>query len=95
METIDHAARTRVAKCGCGVERPSDKSLPFFEDLSLPGRECASCGYYDEAHERWNGILMDSVNSGKWPSHLNLHEFVAKTESSEFDRFYCGCRGWD
>lgn len=85
----------RTAKCGCGQERPSDKSLPFFEDLSLLDRGCGLCGYYAKAHDLWSGIRTDGVMAGKWPAHIAPHDFVAKIDGSEFDRFYCGCRGWD
>ncbi len=106
-EPITAAIRTggataeRRARCayysGCGVEAASGPRLAFFEALG-PGRtddECRVCHYKEIAHERFSGRLMDGVAAGRWPRGVVPHSFVARTEGHPYDRFYCGCRGWD
>lgn len=73
----------RIAKCGCGNEKPSSLDLPFFEYCG-PGSWSASictCGFAESAHE-----------SG-------THKIACKNYNPRgdigYDRFYCGCRGWD
>jgi hypothetical protein len=93
----------RTARCtyyrSCGNEAPSvDRArLAFFEDLSA-GRtsdHCRRCGYAEIAHRRFSGELMDIVTAGRWPRGVTPHTFDAKTEGEPFDRYYCGCFGWD
>lgn len=79
----------RLAKCGCGNTRQSDLDLAFFEYLG-PGspaaaKTCKHCRYHEVAHEK------------PLPKHLEKqcgHDFEPHGPF-EFDRFYCGCRGWD
>jgi hypothetical protein len=80
----------RKARCGCGAERDSDRSLAFFQYCGAGSREAeelCSCGYTQKAHD---------LKCEKDPAHLasvcNL--FVAKGDRG-YDRFYCGCAGWD
>jgi len=80
----------RIAKCayGCGSEKPSSTSLPFFEYCGAESREaqetCKHCGYSIVAH----------------PGGRN-HKPQFKCKGFEprgdrgYDRYYCGCRGWD
>jgi hypothetical protein len=85
----------RMAKCGCGSVRPSKdrEVLAFFEDLSdeaLAGKpvallSCGTCGMNEGVHHEVN------VFTGGWG--ITDHDFVRRVY--EFDRFYCGCRGWD
>jgi hypothetical protein len=77
----------RFAKCGphCTVA-PSNTSLAFFEYLG-PGspssrQNCAQCGYFDSAHN-------------KMPRSGNVCLTFRPHGPYEFDRYYCGCHGWD
>lgn len=84
---------TRMARCGCGKERPSSEreTLAFFEDRS-PGtcdETCAICRYHKVAHERQPTRVNPEV-----PKQCQ-HEFVPMTEGYPTDTFYCGHRGWD
>lgn len=66
----------------CTCVQPSSKELPFFEFMGEGSREATEickCGYHKVAHE-----------SGK----VKCREFVPKG-AREFDKFYCGCAGWD
>lgn len=81
----------RMARCGCGEERPSSPDLAFFE-FQGPGshhaeERCKHCFYSLTAH------LLSPV-----PAHLvgqiDTHEFEPRGDVG-YDRFYCGCRGWD
>lgn len=80
----------RFAKCGktCAVE-PSNADLAFFEylgpDSPASKNHCAQCGYYESAHKR-DGDRLPSQNVC-----LNFRPHGPY----EFDRYYCGCRGWD
>lgn len=84
--TIDLAGRT--AKCSCGNMSPSSLSLPFFEYWGPGSREALNicqCGYAFVAH---TPEVMDRNKK------LTCTAFVARGPR-EFDRYYCGCRGWD
>jgi hypothetical protein len=80
----------RMARCGCGRMEPSSKDLAFFEFCGEGSKDaleiCGNCGYHIVAHS---------------PNHPRKHElplvcldFTPKG-CQEFDRYYCGCRGWD
>lgn len=83
---------SRLAKCLCGDTRPSSRELAFFEDQSAGSRmatiSCKICNYHDVAHDQ---PIPENARARR-PFHG--HEFVPRGEF-EFDRFYCGCRGWD
>lgn len=72
----------KAARCTC--EQPSALGLPFFEYQGAGSREatqkCKHCGYYEVAH---------GPNS-----NCRCKKFEAKGPH-EFDKFYCGCHGWD
>lgn len=70
-------------------ERASDPGLPFFEYLGPGSRhatEKCECGYFDVAHMNPNPL------TGR--PGIATHTFVP-VGPAEFDRFYCGCHGWD
>jgi hypothetical protein len=73
----------RMARCGCGKTEPSSNKLAFFEPCgegSKEATETCTCGYHRVAHR---------------PDFQHAcAQFKAKG-AQEFDRFYCGCRGWD
>ena len=81
---------TRTARCtDCDDRRPSDPSLPFFEDRS-PGTQdhrCRDCRKFRAAHEYDPRRVRPEASS--------KHECVPMTEGYPYDSFYCGCRGWD
>lgn len=77
----------RFAKCGknCRVE-PSSLDLAFFEylgpDSPASKQNCAQCGYYESAHL-------------KQPRSQNVCLNFRPHGPYKYDRYYCGCRGWD
>jgi hypothetical protein len=79
----------RFAKCSCDKTVPSTIDLPFFEfrgEGSKDAREsCKKCGYFEIAHV------------APLPRHLaqNVCAKFQPRGASEYDLFYCGCRGWD
>lgn len=79
----------RTAHCAYGkhAPRPSSLDLPFFEFLGSGSREATDlckCGYTKSAHERDRKYRVPTSCKGFEPRGPN-----------EFDRYYCGCRGWD
>jgi hypothetical protein len=77
----------RTARCayGCGATAPSALTLPFFEFLGEGSREaalaCKTCRFFEVAHEE--------------PRHKDQAHPFEPHGAFEFDRYYCGCRGWD
>lgn len=76
----------RMAKCaysGCKTNpKPSSPELAFFEFMGKGSREATEmcvCGYHLIAHQK---------------KLVKCKQFIAKGPQ-EFDKFYCGCRGWD
>jgi len=70
----------------CTCVQPSSKELPFFEFLGEGSREATQickCGYHKDAH-------------GESPRHgrIKCTDFQPKGPQ-QFDKFYCGCSGWD
>lgn len=99
----------RMAKCFYSHERsgradrhqnpgkspvPSSYDLVFFEYQGVGSREATNicvCGYAKVAHDNNGGACPDRLLSKtKSPSK----KFTPKGPQ-EFDRFYCGCFGWD
>ncbi len=78
----------RIAKCSCGNAQPSSTKLPFFEYCG-PGSPTATnickCGYAAVAHTP----EVMARNKG-----LKCTNFEPRGPL-QFDRQYCGCRGWD
>lgn len=68
-----------AARCTC--EQPSSATLPFFEFCGASSRESAKCkcGYYETAHGG---------------SNCKCRKFEPQGDKG-FDKFYCGCHGWD
>lgn len=79
----------RMARCGCGKVEPSSKDLAFLEFCGEGSKEateiCKHCGYHAVAH------APDHPRKGQIPVCLDF----APRGCQEFDRYYCGCRGWD
>ncbi len=91
----------RLARCvyhgrKCQSETPSRPDLPFFERrLSVDTvDDCAHCGYTEIAHRRFSGALADTVSPGVWPRGIDPHPFASR-DGDPFDRYYCGCHGWN
>lgn len=80
---------SRNARCSCGRVAPSDpKALAFFEYCGPGAREATDicvCGYASVAHTpevmARNKALKCTTFTPRGPR--------------EFDRYYCGCRGWE
>lgn len=92
----------RIARCAyfsrCGRQVPSSTlGLAFFEDLSAGNTDhtCRHCSYAEIAHRRFSGELRDTASAGAWPRDVEPHAFEPLLEGREFDRYYCGCFGWD
>ena len=71
--------------CTQASERDSSLDLAFFEYRGPGSRSallsCKNCGYYEIAHQKEGH--KQSCN------HFEPHG------SWEYDRYYCGCRGWN
>ena len=87
----------RFASCTyCNRQEPSDPNkLAFFEDKSegsdLALTTCGHCKYHRQAHEPYvkdHPEVRRPVSSAECPGFKPIG-------AAEFDRFYCGCRGWD
>ena len=87
--TQENVAVERKAQCSCGQVVPSSKSLPFFESTAEGSRDavesCKHCGYFRVAH------TPEVIAKNKSLKCTNFEPHGAY----EFDRYYCGCRGWD
>jgi hypothetical protein len=81
----------RMARCSCGRTVPSSVDLAFFEfcgDGSRIATEtCAKCNYSVLAHR--------PHNPKPYAGAPFEHCAFAPKGAYEFDRFYCGCRGWN
>ena len=85
----------RLARCSDGNgdhgEVPSSTDLAFFKYLgpgSPEAAEMCKCGYLLVAHQ-WNHGRVSPE-----PIKCKVGGFAARGPL-EFDRYYCGCRGWD
>lgn len=83
----------RVARCACGMEKPSSPDLAFFEyrgeGSSVATTSCKTCRYHRIAHER-----AANDPEATHLRHILGHDFEPVGGLDE-DIFYCGCRGWD
>lgn len=74
----------RSAICYCGNIRPSSEKLAFFEYRGEGSKQatksCKNCPYYDVAH-------------GK--DHKSVCNNFTPHGAYEYDKFYCGCAGWE
>ena len=78
----------RQAKCDCGKLAPSSPALAFFE-FQGEGSEralktCKHCHYFEVAHR-------PEIQR----QHAHVCDHFEAVGAFEFDRWYCGCRGWD
>lgn len=105
MSTTD--ATERMARCGCGKERPSSLGpdvLAFLEDHgpdSRTAREaCVHCHYTIEAHDpevchaRTYGT-GENLRFGQTVVEQGKCPGFEPRGAAPFDTFYCGCRGWN
>ena len=98
----------RMAKCTYrhdvlkrgGLQRPGKSPVPSSFDLAFfefcgPGSRRAAeyciCGYHRSAHDKNGGKCPRNSLTGKRTTDGG---FQAQGPL-EFDRFYCGCFGWD
>lgn len=98
----------RIARCGCGAERPSSYDLPFFEIASGPDtwsdedREAVEAARNTLKAYRYTHRKDRSPESRVEDERLRLESVrlqrvaeARKDISKAPDRFYCGCRGWE
>lgn len=95
------ADEQREAQCSsCLKIVPTSDNLAFLErtgeGTKAATESCANCGYHEIAHS-YDGNYAPPSN--KKNPHLCLNfdppmEFVPHGPWP-YDRFYCGCRGWD
>lgn len=81
---------SRCTRAGCYCEAPSSTGLAFFEyrgpGSTYGAEHCTECRYTSHAHR-------GGENYGRMRPTIS-HEFDPRG-ASEFDTFYCGCKGWD
>lgn len=85
----------KILKCGCApvakdeqgnhvcITHGCREEAPIDLDKALEGRE-AKCAYC--------GVKCLSKNH---PGFIGLPPFFEYLPDREFDRYYCGCQGWD
>lgn len=87
----------REASCTyCGHKEPSNPDkLAFFQDKNEGSdfalTTCGHCKYHKQAHQPYakgNPNITRPVQPSECPG-FKPHG------AAEFDRFYCGCRGWN
>lgn len=90
------AKYARTADGKCDSQQPSSWELAFFEFKGEGSKDalesCGKCGFHQVAHTK-EGVAGNVrpttvIEDGKCDG------FVPKGPQ-EFDRFYCGCWGWD
>jgi hypothetical protein len=82
----------RQARCSCGSTANSSTGLAFFEYLGDGSRDatelCLNCGSGYVTH------LEVNPSTGRAGHKFGVCEFTPKGDVG-YDRYYCGCRGWD
>lgn len=72
----------------CTCVQPSSEDLPFFEFMgagsSKAEKICKHCKYHQDAH----------VENPAYHNNCRCRNFEAQGPQ-EFDKFFCGCMGWD
>ncbi len=80
----NYSRETGCTRQKCACEMPSSDALPFFVYYGPGSHEaldrCKHCRYFESAHVGRKGLAC---------SHFEPIGDVG------FDRFYCGCAGWD
>jgi hypothetical protein len=87
----------RTAKCSCGKTQPSGARLAFFEYCGPGSREAVDvcrCGYFLCAHTT-EGMARNVASNRRTVIELGKCTGFAARGPLEFDRFYCGCRGFE
>jgi hypothetical protein len=92
--SVNAGEAVRMAKCRCGRQEVSSKSLAFFSDQGADSSDaantCGKCKYYECAHRTQPGNVdpRSVIELGRCDG------FVVRG-ALPHDQFYCGCRGWD
>ena len=87
----------RLAKCLCGRSKPSSLDLAFFEYVGPGSPESTNrckCGYFKCAHTK-EGMAGNVKHNRKTVIERGECRGFEAHGPFEFDRYYCGCRGWD
>lgn len=87
------------ARCSCGTLKPStlDGSLAFFEycgEGSPAATDYCICGFHKAAHDPAITRTYVKGNQQTVVETGQCKGFSAQGPR-QFDKFYCGCRGWD
>ena len=89
-DQISQLLGDRQAKCFCGATAPSDQGgLAYFEYLgggSTDATERCVCGYHESVHS--------PINPHTRRAGITDHTFEPRG-GDEYDKFYCGCQGWN
>lgn len=90
----------RMAKCGCGNTAPSiDRWKLFaFESTAEGSRNavetCKHCRIHLVAHTV-EGMSHNVLSNRATVIQRGICAGFEPIGEMEFDRYYCGCRGWD
>lgn len=99
-ERVDEQLKGRLAICTYQARHldqkpvPSSRNLAFFEYLGPDSEEaairCGNCGYHEVAHHRQEKLVdpRSVIERGKCSGFVPHGPW-------EYDRYYCGCYGWD
>lgn len=80
--------------CGCLVDSSLDLSFFVYqgENSRFATQKCKNCGYYKSVHDSPYYANSDKKNPNLCIN--NGKEFEAIGDPG-YDKFYCGCHGWD
>jgi hypothetical protein len=88
----------RMARCAYKphghADRPSSLDLPFFEfrgEGSSDATEKCKCGMRKSVHDKHGG----RIPAKQYAMLVKGCEGFQANGPHDFDRYYCGCHGWD
>jgi hypothetical protein len=88
----------RIAQCAYlpkgHAPKPSSYDLAFFEYLGPGSRESSDlckCGFSKKPHDENGGRIPPK----KYAANMKGCAAFTPKGPAEFDRYYCGCHGWD
>jgi hypothetical protein len=99
----NRVSNERLARCDCGRMEPSNPTLPFFElnESNFEVPQALLDDFWTLLHEGWNQGYSGNHTPGDpktFPRELQDRIEEAKRKISKarkYDRYYCGCRGWE
>ena len=103
VEEESGVSNQRFARCDCGGMEPSNPSLPFLEfntsNFEVP--RALLDNFWALLQEGWDKGYSGNYtpdNPKTFPKELDDRVEEAKRKISKarkYDRYYCGCRGWE